>query len=406
VKKILVVARHEFTTTVKRVGFLVVTFGIPLFAGVVFGTIFLLQGQTIQKEFKGIEQSRVGFVDFSGITGASTPKEWKRYPDEDVARRSMASDGVEVLLVVKEDYLKSGRVDALTTRRPSVLSFGVSYVPDAFKEWLVRCVLEGTAPERIARARDPVEHSVVSFLVPDASGPAATESPEDYKKRLYTAIFFFFLLFISTSVSGGYLIQGMADEKENRVLEMVISSVTPGQLMAGKLIGLGGAGLLQVAIWSVLGISTVIWLVSAFALNPGLFFFCAVFYLFGYLLFGSLLLGIGSLGSNQREAMQYTWLLSLMNAIPAMLWFVVLSEPQGTIAKALTVFPLTAPVTMMARYSVDPAGTPLWQILATMGWLALWTYLALRFSAKIYKVGLLLYGKRPTPREIWRWLRA
>ena len=61
---------------------------------------------------------------------------------------------------------------------------------------------------------------------------------------------------------------------------------------------------------------------------------------------------------------------------------------------------------MMARYSVDPAGTPLWEILATIGWLALWTFLALRFSAKIYRVGLLLYGKRPTPREIWRWLRA
>jgi ABC-2 type transport system permease protein len=131
-----------------------------------------------------------------------------------------------------------------------------------------------------------------------------------------------------------------------------------------------------------------------------------MFYLFGYLLFGSMLLGIGSLGSNQREAMQYTWLLSLMNAIPLMLWFVVLSEPQGAVARGLTVFPLTAPVTMMARYSVDPAGTPVWEIFATIGWLALWTFLALRFSAKIYRVGLLLYGKRPTPKEIWRWLWA
>lgn len=407
-KKILVVARHEFTTTVKRVGFLVVTVGIPLFAAAVFGVIILLQGQTIQQELQGIEKSRVGFVDRSGITEKSTPKgpEWKRYSDEATARRSMAGDGIEVLLVIPEDYLKSGRIEALTTRRPSVLTFGATYVPEEFKSWLVECVLEGATKERIARARRPVEDSVVKFLVPDASGPAATESPDDYLKRLVTAGFFFALLFISTSVSGGYLIQGMADEKENRVLEMVISSVTPGQLMAGKLIGLGGAGLLQVAIWSILGVTTVLWLVTAFALNPGLFAFCAVFYLFGYLLFGSLLLGIGSLGSNQREAMQYTWVLSLVNAIPAMLWFVVLSEPQGAIARGLTILPLTAPVTMMARYSVDPAGTPLWEILATMLWLALWTYLALRFSAKIYRVGLLLYGKRPTPREIWRWLRA
>src|SRR5262245_34361987 len=159
---------------------------------------------------------------------------------------------------------------------------------------------------------------------------------------------------------------------------MVISSVTPGQLMAGKLIGLGGAGMVQVATWCVLGATGAFMAATAFALNPGLFAFCAVFYLLGYLLFGSLLLGIGSLGSNQREAMQYTWLLSLMNAIPVMLWLVVLSEPHGAVARALTVIPLTAPVTMMARYSVDPAGMPPWEILATLGWLVLWTYLALR----------------------------
>ena len=407
-KKILVVARHEFTTTVKRVGFLIVTIGLPLFGMAVFGLVILLQSRTIVQEHEGIEQSRVGFVDLSGIGSQPLPQgvDWKRYSDEATGRRSMTADRVEVLLVIPADYMESGKIYALTTRRPSVMSFSSTYVPGAFKDWLVQCILVGTSKDRIARARYPVSEGSVQFLLPDASGPAATESPEDYTKRLGTAIFFFALLFLSTSVSGGYLIQGMADEKENRVLEMVISSVTPDQLMAGKLIGLGGAGLVQVAAWSVLGVTSVFMLLTAFALSPALFAFCALFYMFGYLLFGSLLLGIGSLGSNQREAMQYTWLLSLANAIPVMLWFVVLSEPQGTIALVLTAIPLTAPVTIMARYSVDPAGTPLWQILATIGWLALWTFLALRFSAKIYRVGLLLYGKRPTPREIWRWLRA
>jgi ABC-2 type transport system permease protein len=251
-----------------------------------------------------------------------------------------------------------------------------------------------------------VEHHVVQFIPPDASGKVATETTDDYWKRLITAGFFMILLFLSTSVSGGYLIQGVADEKENRVLEMVISSVTPNQLMAGKRIGLGSAGLLQVIIWSCLGATTAVMMLTAFGLNPGLFFLCGLFYLLGYLLFGSLLLGIGSLGSNQRESMQYTWLLSLSNAVPAMFWFVILAEPQGTTAHVLTAIPLTAPVTIMARCCVDPAGTPIWEIVATFGWLALWTVLALRFSAKIYRVGLLLYGKRPTPREIWRWLRA
>jgi ABC-2 type transport system permease protein len=409
VNKVFVVARHEFTTTVKRMGFVIVTFGIPLFLLVVFGSVILMQDRTIRQEGEAIDRSRIGFVDRSGITSAAPPPpktEWKRYPDEAAARQSMGPDRIEVLVFVPGDYIKSGRLDVFTTHRPSPLSFARSYIPDAFKEWLVRCILAGTPEERIVRARDPAEKQVVQFMVPDASGPAATETAGDYQKRLITAGFFILLLFMSTSVSGGYLIQGMADEKENRVLEMVISSVTPDQLMAGKLLGLGGAGLLQVAVWSGLGVTSAVMMATAFALNPGLFFLCGLLYLFGYLLFGSLLLGIGSLGSNQRESMQYTWLLSLANAVPAMFWFVILAEPQGVIAHVLSAIPLTAPVTMMARTCVDPAGTPAWEIFAMFGWLALWTFLALRFSAKIYRVGLLLYGKRPTPREIWKWLWA
>jgi len=408
VRKILVVARHEFVTTVRRIGFLIVTIGLPLLMGLLGGGVLLLNAKSMTEEHAGIQGARLGYVDRSGLAPAEHPRgaDWKRYDDADSGRRKMAADGVAILILIPEDYLKSGKIEALTTRRPSITSIGETYVPQVFVDWLVRRVLAGTAEDRVARARHPVEDPVIQFILPDASGPQATERPEDYYRRLGTAFFFLILLFLSISVVGGYLIQGMADEKENRVLEMVISSVTPGQLMAGKLIGLGAAGMLQVVIWSILGVSTVVMSAVSFALNPGLFIFCAIFFLFGSLLYGSLLLGIGSLGTNQREAMQYTWVLNLLMALPAMLWFIVLAEPQGVTARVLTAIPLTAPVTMMARYAVDPAGTPTWEILATMAWLGLWTYLGLRFSAKIYRVGLLLYGKRPTPREIWRWLRA
>jgi ABC-2 type transport system permease protein len=407
-KKVLVVARHEFSTTVKRLGFIIVTFGIPLFMSLIFIVSILLQKETIEAEQAGIERSRLGYVDRSGLARLPHPEgaEWVDYPNEAEARRRLVPDGVGILIILPEDYLASGRLEVLTRRRPSITTANDTFVPRTFESWLVRRVLTGVTPERVARARNPVAARDVQFLLPDASGTQETERPIDFWRRLITAAFFFVLLFLSISVSGGYLIQGMADEKENRVLEMVISSVTPGQLMAGKLIGLGAAGLLQVAIWSALGVTTVLLLAFSFALNPGLFAFCAIFYLLGYLLYGSLLLGIGSLGSNQRESMQYTWVLSLTTVAPLIFWFNILSDPQSTLAHVFTAIPLTAPMTMMVRYAVDPAGTPTWQIPATLAWLGLSTFLALRVSAKIYRVGLLLYGKRPTPREIWRWIRA
>ncbi|MBI4565152.1 MAG: ABC transporter permease [Planctomycetes bacterium] len=406
--KIFVVARHEFLTTVKRVGFLIVTFGLPLFILGVMGVSVLLQTRTMEGERERIEHSRLGVVDESGLALEPFPDEadWILYPNEREGRTRMAADGVHTLLVIPSDYLATGRVRVLTTHRPSLFSFDRKYVPASFEEYLARRILKEASPERVTRARSPVARADTWFLLPDASGPADTERPEDYLKRLLTAGFFFLLLFMSTSVSGGYLIQGVADEKENRVLEMVISSVTPGQLMTGKLIGLGAAGLLQVAIWSALGVSGVIWFVASFVINPGLFVFCALFYLLGYLLYGSLLLGIGSLGTNQRESTQYTWVLSVLTMSPVFVWFNILSEPHGTVARVFTWIPLTSPMTLMARFTVDPRGTPLWEILCVIALLAAATFLALRFAAKLYRVGLLLYGKRPTPREIWRWMWA
>jgi ABC-2 type transport system permease protein len=198
----------------------------------------------------------------------------------------------------------------------------------------------------------------------------------------------------------------MADEKENRVMEMVVSSVTPTELLAGKLIGLGSVGLLQVAIWSTLGLTTAVSMAVTFVINPPLFFFCALFYLLGYALYGSLLLGIGSLGTNQREATQLTWFISITVMSPVFVWMSILTSPQSTLARVFTFIPLTTPMTMMLRYSVDPTHTPLWEILVAIAVLVASTVLAIRLSAKLYRLGLLLYGKRPTVKEIWRWVRA
>jgi ABC-2 type transport system permease protein len=187
---------------------------------------------------------------------------------------------------------------------------------------------------------------------------------------------------------------------------MVISSVTPTELMTGKLIGLGAVGLLQVGIWSVMGITTALGLAASFAINPKAFLFCGVFFVLGYILYGSLLLGLGSLGTNQRESTQFTWFITITVMSPLFVWMSILSSPQSTLARVFTYIPLTTPTTMMLRYSVDPAGTPWWEVILAVALLLVSTAAAIKLSAKLYRLGLLLYGKRPTVGEIWRWLWA
>ncbi|MBI2931684.1 MAG: ABC transporter permease [Planctomycetes bacterium] len=403
--KALIVARHEFSTSVKRWSFLLVTFGLPLFLLGVMGTSLLLQKESMEEASARISQAKLGFVDEAGLLTEPPRDTWVRYSSREEAKSRMRKDHVQIVAVVPADYLSDGRVDVYSTIAPSLFTLNESLVHPEFRDYLLSCILREEDPRRLARAKEPVAATVPVYLA-ERDGVSREERPEDYLQRMISGVTFFFLLFISISVSGGYLIQGMADEKENRVMEMVISSVTPEQLMTGKLIGLGAVGLLQVAIWSLMGTGTALGLAMSFAINPPLFLFCAIFYLLGYLLYGGLLLGIGSLGSNQRESTQFTWFISVTVMSPVFLWVSILSSPQSTLARVLTYIPLTTPTTMMLRYSVDPIGTPWWEIVLSIALLIASTVLAIRAAAKLYRVGLLLYGKRPALKEVWRWLWA
>ena len=404
-KKSWIVARHEFLTTVKRWGFLVVTFGTPLFFGALGLLAWVINSRLIEKDVKSRATASLGFVDLAKAITLPPPKgqDYRRYATLDEAKQRMAGDGVQVVIVIPEKFEEHGTVQVMTTIKPTFFNVQDGVLKYEFREWIALNILSDVDEKRVVRARRPLREDRIYLST--AGGVSTAESPDEWLRRTSTGLVFFFLLFLSISVSGGYLIQGMADEKENRVLEMVVSSLTPVQLMTGKLIGLGGVALLQISIWSVLGVTTILGLAVSFVVNPSIFLVNGLFYLLGYVLFGSLLLGIGSLGSNQREATQYTSIITILSICPIFFWLAIVSEPQGTLARIFTFIPLTTPVTMMLRVGVDPAGTAWWEILAAVALLVLSTAVSLRISAKLYRVGLLLYGKRPTPAEMWRWMR-
>jgi ABC-2 type transport system permease protein len=206
--------------------------------------------------------------------------------------------------------------------------------------------------------------------------------------------------------SASYLLQGVVEEKENRVIEIILSSVAPRDLLFGKLLGLGAAGLLQLFVWvSVASFATSLLAAAAMAiLDWKLFLFCFLFFVGGFLMVGSLMTGTGALGTNSREAQQYSaiWTLCLVLP-PAMTWMLILDEPNTWMARALGWFPLTGPITMMIRLGTGKV--PAWDALVALVCLAAGVYLAIRASAALFRLGLLMYGKRPTLSEIARQLR-
>jgi ABC-2 type transport system permease protein len=239
------------------------------------------------------------------------------------------------------------------------------------------------------------------------------------------------------------VMRGVMEEKKSRIIEVIISSVKPYQLMAGKIIGTAMVGLTQVAIWVILGGAVMIFVQAFFgpdsaqqmgqtvmesrqAMNPAmaqsadqskvvevlemienlnipLILFSFVFYfLVGYLMYSSLLGAVGAAVDNDEDSQQMVFPITFPLIISIMLLFPIARNPEGPVAFWGSMIPFTSPVAMLARI---PYGIPTWELLLSMFLLLLATLGAIWVAAKIYKTGLLMYGKKVNIKELIKWLR-
>ncbi len=204
--------------------------------------------------------------------------------------------------------------------------------------------------------------------------------------------------------------QGTATEKENKVVDVLLASARPDEVLAGKLIGLGGAGLLQVSLWLVFlfvaGIGIVPIILATHVQVPWLGLALALpLFIISFLFFGSLMLGTGSLGSNMREAQQLAMVWSLTAALPLMMMALIVQDPHGVAARVMTWLPFTSAAVVVLRASLDPSALAWWEIVGAFAVLIGATWLAIGLGARLFRVGLLSSGARPSFREIMKQAR-
>jgi ABC-2 type transport system permease protein len=212
------------------------------------------------------------------------------------------------------------------------------------------------------------------------------------------------LLFSSIFSAAGYLLQGLGEEKESRILESLLSSVTADELMRGKLIGLGGAGLLLGLVWGALGLQVIAAMAPVFLPPPGLLVILFLYFVLGYLLFGTIALGLGSLVSSYQEATTVSAILSFVAIVPWMVTFSMIEEGTTGLVRGLSWFPLSAPTTMTMRLA--QGGVPAWEVALSLALLALAGWATLLFATRLFRVALLLYGKTWNLPEILRLLKS
>jgi ABC-2 type transport system permease protein len=325
-------------------------------------------------------------------------------PDD--ARAALATRSIKGFFVVPSDYLAEGRIDAYA---PDTFSFSSGDARNALaallRERLVSERLDRSTSTRILHPIARTQRFAVTRTgeVRDGGGAASAV-------RLVVPLLFMFLFLLSILMTSGFLMQGTATEKENKVVEVLLASANPDEILAGKLLGLSGAGLLQIVVWVAMllttGLGIVPLLMAATIDVPWLALSLAIpFFMVAFLFFGSLILGTGSLGSTMREAQQLAMVWTLTAALPMMMMAVLMRDPNGTVARVMTWIPFTSGPIVVLRASTDAASLAWWEIGGAFVVLLISTWIGLRVGARLFRVGLLSAGARPSFREIIRQAR-
>jgi ABC-2 type transport system permease protein len=383
-RKMLLVMGHEFWRHVKRRGFLFSVFGLP-FLGVILmvATIFLIF--TISNE-------PVGIIDHSGHLLAPDSYNARSqfrapllaYEDEAIALVGLELGTLQGVVVVAADYLDSGQVTIY--HRGSYFDGFVTEL----QLYLRSSLLAGqeSAVQRQLR-RPPMPRHISLTETAEPAPPLLTYV-------LPFAIGFIFILGIFTSA--GYLIQAVVEEKENRTMEIMITSMTPFQLISGKIIGLTGVGLVQIGVWCGLllaGTQLILRTIPQappLTISPLMGFIIAGWFLPFYLLVATLMVAIGLSVTNMGEAQHGVSLLTLVTLLPTYLAMLVALHPNSTMAILFTLFPFSSPVTLLVRSQIT--AIPWLQYLGS--WLLLMgtLLLAIWLTSRLLRHGLLRYQQR------------
>jgi ABC-2 type transport system permease protein len=430
------VATFEFLSTVKRRGYLITTFGMPIFIAL-YAAVLGVPAYFMTKQAS--KPSSYGVVDPGGVlrlhdetTAGSdqVPEDLRRaleasgqqatvermvgsartrfrpYPTEVEARAALVAQTIKGYFVLPPDYLQKGGVEAYGPDAGGLSNQdGRNAFEDLLRQHLLAGRVDGTAAARILAPVSGMRRFAVTPKGEVLDGGGASTVV-----RIVVPVVFMILFLLSVLMTSGFLLQGTATEKENKVVDVLLASANPDEVLAGKLLGLGAAGLLQVGLWlSVLmvgGIGVLPMLIATHIEVPWIAVVLALpLFIASFLFFGSLMMGSGSLGSNMREAQQLAMVWSLIAALPLMMMGPLIQDPHGIVARVLTWIPITSAAVVMLRASMDAAALAWWEAAGAFVVLAASTWLAIRIGARLFRIGLLTAGARPSFKEIIRQAR-
>ncbi len=441
--KTLLILKQEYFKRVKKKSFIILTLLVPLLFVGMFALIILLSvNDDKQERTIAVYDESTLFLDELNQDGYTRyhfiPKE--KYNE---LKTNLRGSEFYALLYIPENIYSANSARLISEKQlPMELTEQVErrlsqFIENDKRQKIIARSGISDLEEQLENARTSIQLNTIKVSETGQVKKSSSEVAFIASYAMGFIIYFFVFMY------GAMVMRSVMEEKKNRIVEVIISSVKPFQLMAGKIIGTALVGLTQVAIWVVIGLILLVVTQSFFTpetsqqmgqtlmesrqpmndamseaagqnqvaeilemignLNLPLIFFTFIFYfLGGYLMYSSLMGAVGAAVDNDEDSQQMVFPITFPLILSIMLLFPIARNPEGPVAFWGSMIPFTSPVAMLARI---PYGIPTWELLLSMFLLSLATLGAIWVAAKIYKTGLLMYGKKVNLKELIKWLR-
>jgi ABC-2 type transport system permease protein len=411
-KKAIKIARFEFVEKVRTKAFIVFVLLFPIVIGLVsVGPVILLKQEPQRRPIP------IGILDLTesfkaeiirSLENNKTSDGKGKYIILDLFKSDQPNDSkifqayksVETGLVKASLLLEysHGKLKATLRHSPQLSSDEIYSLEKILSDILLKQKLSDIAADK----------GVTGALI-DGIGLGAVQVIKSNNNNPFEEVMVFLpalvsilLLFMLILFSGGQLIRSTIEEKSSRIMEILLSSCSSKEILMGKVLGLGALGLFQILVWSLLdfGLIAMGIIPNELFSNSGL---TVLYFTLGYLLYASIFVGAGSIVNNEQEAQHFTNYISLIMTVPLIISLKVIENPELIYIKILSFIPLTSPPVMILR--LKSQSPPFWEIILTVFILLISIYVSIFLSSKIFKIGILSYGKLPKYREILSWIK-
>ena len=437
-KNIFLITRREYLTQVKKKSFVILTLLAPvlMIAFAAFIT-FLFKANESSSTFNVVDKSGL----FVGNLKSDASIKYVFVPREN--EKALTStlkdmDGIEGLLIIPE--LRDNNFDELEKNSKLLINKKIGFETKMSVVADLSRIIKQEKIKKLGISEDQIINLDKNFDLntQNVVDNNKADSDLDFGIKSGLSMVLMYAVFMFIIIYGVRVMRSVLEEKNNRVVEIIISSVKPFELMMGKILGVTLVALTQFSIWITMSVLGAIFLNTGFSamqkqipgndqsaemiekfdiqqmasevshilldMNyPLIIFVFIIFFLLGYIFYSSMYAAIGSAVDNETETQQFT----LFAIIPLMIGmygsFTIMNNPEGPLGFWLSIIPFTSPVAMIARI---PFGVPAWQIALSIFLLIISTLLMIYIAAKVYRVGILMYGNKASAKEIWKWIRS